>query len=98
VNRILLCRDGGYDRAAIMTEAAYQFRVMGHRGWTFGRCLSFAWKKAQAQRERCLMDAVAYFVALPRPAASAALTAGVIYFPHVLWEPLPPPRIPALFG
>jgi hypothetical protein len=97
MNRILLCRDGSFDRAAIMTEASYQFRVMGHRGWTFGRCLSFAWKKARAHRERDLMDAVAYFVALPRPVAGAS-TGGVIHFPHVLWGPLPPLRIPALFG
>ncbi len=52
MNRVLIRFDGRYDRRAIMAEAHYQFRLTRGFGWSFGRCLSFAWKKAQAQRGR----------------------------------------------
>ncbi len=42
---------GRYDRAAICREAHRQFRQMRALGWSFGRCLGFAWKKAKAMRE-----------------------------------------------
>ena len=35
-----------------MTEAHHQFRLMRPLGWSFGRCLSFAWAKAREQRAR----------------------------------------------
>ena len=54
MNRVLFRPGSGYDRRAIMGEGHYQYRVMGRAGWTFGRCLSYAWKKAGAQRERAL--------------------------------------------
>ncbi len=38
------------DRRAVMTEAHRQFRLMRRYGWSFGRCLSFAWAKAREQR------------------------------------------------
>ncbi len=47
---VLLTPDGSYDRAAIMREAHRQFRQMRSFGWSFGRCLSFAWAKARAMR------------------------------------------------
>jgi hypothetical protein len=43
---------GRLDRRAVMTEAHRQFRLMRHYGWSFGRCLSFAWAKAREQRGR----------------------------------------------
>ena len=41
---------GRLDRRAVMTEAHRQFRLMRPLGWSFGRCLSFAWAKAREQR------------------------------------------------
>ncbi len=41
---------GRLDRRAVMTEAHRQFRLMRRYGWSFGRCLSFAWAKAREQR------------------------------------------------
>jgi hypothetical protein len=41
-----------FDRRAIMIEAHRQFRLMRRYGWSFGRCLSFAWAKAREQRAR----------------------------------------------
>ena len=43
---------GRLDRRAITIEAHRQFRLMGRYGWSFGRCLSFAWAKAREQRGR----------------------------------------------
>ena len=43
---------GRLDRRAVMTEAHRQFRLMRPLGWSFGRCLSFAWAKAHEQRAR----------------------------------------------
>jgi hypothetical protein len=40
------------DRRAVMTEAHRQFMLMRRYGWSFGRCLSFAWAKAREQRAR----------------------------------------------
>jgi hypothetical protein len=48
---------GSYDRRAIMIEAHRQFRLMRRYGWSFGRCLSFAWAKAREQRGRVLQVA-----------------------------------------
>ena len=42
---------GRLDRRAVMIEAHRQFRLMRRYGWSFGRCLSFAWAKAREQRE-----------------------------------------------
>jgi hypothetical protein len=50
---------GRLNRRAVMTEAHRQFRLMRRHGWSFGRCLSFAWAKARAQKgamERPLPD------------------------------------------
>jgi hypothetical protein len=44
------------DRRAVMTEAHRQFRLMRRYGWSFGRCLSFAWAKARGQRVRGAQD------------------------------------------
>ncbi len=41
---------GRYDRAAICREAHRQYRQMRAFGWSFGRRMSFAWKKAKAMR------------------------------------------------
>jgi hypothetical protein len=46
----LITPAGRLDRRAVMTEAHRQFRLMRRYGWSFGRCLSFAWAKARAQR------------------------------------------------
>ncbi len=54
MNRVLIRLDGGYDRRAIMAEAHHQFRLTRGFGWSFGRCLSFAWSKAKGQRGRLL--------------------------------------------
>jgi hypothetical protein len=43
---------GRLDRRAIMIEAHRQFRLMRRHGWSFGRCLSFAWAKGREQRGR----------------------------------------------
>jgi hypothetical protein len=48
----LLTPAGRLDRRAVMTEAHRQFRLMRRYGWSFGRCLSFAWAKAREQRAR----------------------------------------------
>jgi hypothetical protein len=40
-----------------MIEAHRQFRLMRRYGWSFGRCLSFAWAKAREQRGRVLQGA-----------------------------------------
>jgi hypothetical protein len=40
------------DRRAVMIEAHRQFRLMRRYGWSFGRCLSFAWAKGREQRAR----------------------------------------------
>ncbi len=39
-----------YDRSAIMFDAHRQYRLMRPLGWSFARCLSFAWSKAKARR------------------------------------------------
>jgi hypothetical protein len=46
----LVTPGGRLDRRAVMIEAHRQFRLMRPLGWRFGRCLSFAWAKARAQR------------------------------------------------
>jgi hypothetical protein len=38
------------DRAAVMIEARRQFSIMGPLGWTFAKCLAYAWSKAKRQR------------------------------------------------
>lgn len=35
------------DRAAVMIEARRQFSIMGPLGWTFAKCLAYAWNKAK---------------------------------------------------
>ncbi len=47
----LLRPDGRYDRAAIMRDAHRQYRTCAPLGWTFGRCLRFAWARARAMRD-----------------------------------------------
>ncbi len=47
----LLTPRGAFDRAAIMREAHRQFKMCHPLGWSFGRCLSFAWNKARAMRD-----------------------------------------------
>ncbi len=47
----LLTPAGAYDKAAIMREGHRQYRTCARLGWSFGRCLSFAWAKARAMRE-----------------------------------------------
>ncbi len=58
MREILHHPDGRLNRAAVMREAWRQFRQMKPRGWTFGRCLSFAWNKARGQRDLALVAAV----------------------------------------
>jgi hypothetical protein len=43
-----------YDLRAIMCDAHAQWRCMGRRGWSWSRCLSFAWAKVRAERARML--------------------------------------------
>ncbi len=57
MHKPLIRPDGGYDRRAIMAEAHRQFALTRGFGWTFGRCLSFAWKKAKGQRENARLEA-----------------------------------------
>ncbi len=57
--RALILSDGSYDRAAIMREAHRQFRLMRSHGWSWSRCLSFAWAKAGAMREAAAMPRAA---------------------------------------
>ncbi len=47
----MLRDDGSFDRGAVMREAHRQYRSTRALGWSFGRCLSFAWSKARAMRE-----------------------------------------------
>ncbi len=47
----LLTGAGDFDHAAIMREAHKQFRAMRVFGWSWSRCLSFAWAMARAMRE-----------------------------------------------
>jgi hypothetical protein len=54
----LVTPGGRLDRRAIMTEAHRQFRLMRRYGWSFGRCLSFAWAKAREQRGRLTMSSL----------------------------------------
>ncbi len=49
---MLLDKDGAFDRAAIMRDAHRQYRQMRRFGWSWSRCLSFAWSKAKAMRLR----------------------------------------------
>jgi hypothetical protein len=49
---------GRLDRRAVMIEAHRQFRLMRRYGWSFGRCLSFAWAKAREQRGRLTMSSL----------------------------------------
>jgi hypothetical protein len=49
---------GRLDRRAVMIEAHRQFRLMRRHGWSFGRCLSFAWAKAREIRERLTMSSL----------------------------------------
>lgn len=37
------------DRAAVMTEARRQYQIMRPLGWTFARCLQYAWTKLRRQ-------------------------------------------------
>jgi len=39
------------DRRAVMLDAHRQFRLMRRHGWSWIRCLSFAWSIAKARRE-----------------------------------------------
>lgn len=48
----LIRANGDYDHAAILRDAHRQFRVMGRHGWSFSRCLAYAWTRASAQRDR----------------------------------------------
>jgi hypothetical protein len=57
LHKLLIRPDGGYDRRAIMAEAHRQFALMRVIGWNFGRCLSFAWKKAKGQRDNARLEA-----------------------------------------
>jgi len=59
---------GRLDRRAVMTEAHRQFRLMRRYGWSFGRCLSFAWAKAREQRAR--LHAASLTVYCPRQKAT----------------------------
>jgi hypothetical protein len=40
---------GRVDRGAVMREAARQFSIMGPLGWTFAKCLAYAWTKLRRQ-------------------------------------------------
>ncbi len=39
----------GLDRAAVMIEARRQFSIMEKNGWSFAKCLAYAWNKAKRQ-------------------------------------------------
>ncbi len=47
----LLTPAGAFDRAAIMRDAHRQFGQMRRHGWSWGRCLRFAWARARAMRD-----------------------------------------------
>ncbi len=54
----LLDSAGAFNRAAIMHDAHRQYRTCAPLGWSFGRCLSFAWARARAMRDaQCLPKA-----------------------------------------
>ncbi len=59
---------GRLDRRAVLTEAHRQFRLMRRYGWSFGRCLSFAW--AKARERRALVHASSLTVYHPRQRAT----------------------------
>jgi hypothetical protein len=59
---------GRLDRRAVMTEAHRQFWLMRRYGWSFGRCLSFAWAKEREQRAR--LHAASLTVYCPRQKAT----------------------------
>ncbi|WP_036285581.1 hypothetical protein [Methylocystis sp. ATCC 49242] len=48
--RPLLTPAGAFDRAAIMSDAHRQLRLMASHGWSWSRCLAFSWARAKAQR------------------------------------------------
>lgn len=64
----LFTNSNSFDRSAIMRDAHRQWRSMGARGWTWGRCLSFAWARARKRREDALVyqAAVVSFKTAPR--------------------------------
>jgi len=59
---------GRLDRRAVMIEAHRQFRLMRRHGWSFGRCLSFAWAKGRERRAR--LHAASLTVYRPRQKAT----------------------------
>jgi hypothetical protein len=65
----LLTPTGAYDRAAIMRDAHRQRRQMTRHGWTWSRCLSFAWTKAKAMRARLNAEPDKIERAMVRPTA-----------------------------
>ncbi len=48
---MLIDDTGAFNRHAIMCDAHRQYRQMRAFGWSWSRCLSFAWARAQAMRE-----------------------------------------------
>jgi hypothetical protein len=67
---LLVTPAGCLDRRAVMTEAHRQFRLMRRYGWSFGRCLSFAW--AKARERRALVRVSSLTVYHPRQKATLA--------------------------
>ncbi len=46
--------DQRFDRAAIMRDAHDQYRRTRSLGWSWSRCLSFAWQRARAMRGQAI--------------------------------------------
>jgi len=43
-----------FDKRAIMRDAHRVYRSMGPLGWSWSRCLSYAWVKAREVRRRAM--------------------------------------------
>ncbi len=52
---MLIDDKGRFNRAGIMLDAHRQYRQMRAFGWSWSRCLSFAWARARAMREAAML-------------------------------------------
>ncbi len=68
----LIAPSGAYNRAAIMRDAHRQFHQMRRHGWTWRRCLSFAYAKANAMQAHATADPDKVERAMVRPTPEGA--------------------------
>ncbi len=56
---MLILPDGKFNRAGVMLEAHRQYAAMRRFGWSWSRCLGFAWAKARAMRAAATLPVAA---------------------------------------